>query len=354
MIRTNGGTIMKQSFVPSFICPIPREPVALCSNSIVIEDDGVEFLVGRTAQLDAPESARVIGGTLSTPQYRRLLKALVAISLGEGEHEIGLGLSVATNWINRFRDKQGSINLSKENKELLETAISEIKFRKGNTNSPQKILRVKLAIEPTVYFETQAVTFCIPQNLKTYALWQMGHGDKQQAVLIDGRSATNALQRVEGLAGAIKRFAQNTGLSEAESLKAWQLGTKPEADGMNGKRIDCENEKRIAAREYFSNSVSKLLNSMQDYKERIRNIILSGGAAKDEIAVEILKEEVESTGWYKLHTINNLPVKDERCEDPLFVCAHGLASAPFVQQFEGKRLGLDVGNFALKSILIGE
>jgi hypothetical protein len=36
------------------------------------------------------------------------------------------------------------------------------------------------------------------------------------------------------------------------------------------------------------------------------------------------------------------------------VCAYGLANAPIMQQYEGKRLGIDVGNFALKSVLIGE
>ncbi|WP_397602206.1 hypothetical protein [Silvanigrella sp.] len=345
---------MRQSSAPSFICPVPREPVILCPNSIVIEDDGIEYLVGKTAQLDAPESARAIGGSLATPQYRRLLKAIVAMSLGAGEHNVALALAVAQNWIDKFRDKAGSIKLTKENTELLKETLKEIKFRKGSSDSPIQICKVNFAIEPTVYFETQAVTFCIPNALKTYALWQIGHGDKQQAVLLDGRPATNALQRVEGLSGAIKRFAKNTGLTEAEAIKAWQLGTRPESDEMNGKRVDCTNEKKKAAKEYFSTSVSKLLNSMQDYRERVRNIVLSGGAAKDEIAVETLKNEVESTGWYKLHVINNLPKKDDRCEDPVFVCAHGLASAPFLQQHEGIKLGLDVGNFALKSVTIGE
>lgn len=345
---------MSQYFAPSFICPVPREPVTLCNNSIIIEDDGVEFIVGKTAQFEFPDSARAIGGTLKTPQYRRLLKAIVALSLGEGEHDISLALSVAQNWIENFRDKAGSIKLSKENKELLETSLKEIKFRKGSSDAPIKTCKINIQNEPTVYFETQAVTHCLPTQFKNYILWQIGHGDQQQTVMIDGKPVKNALQRVEGLSGAIKRFAKNTKLSEAEALKAWELGTRPESNEINGKRVDCTNEKRIAAREYFSHSISKLLNTMQDYRDRVRNIILSGGASKDSIAVEVLKEEVESTGWFKLHVINNLTIKDEKLEDPVFVCAHGLANAPIMLQFDGKKLGIDVGNFALKSVLVGE
>ncbi len=345
---------MSQYFAPSFICPVPKEPVTLCNNSIIIIDKNVEFIVGKTAQFEFPESARAIGGTLKTPQYRILLKAIVALSLGEGEHDVSLALSAAQNWIENFRDKAGSIKLSKENKELLEEHLNEIKFRRGSSDSPIKTCKINIQNDPTVYFETQAVTHCLPTQFKNYVLWQIGHGDLQQTVLIDGKPVKNALQRVEGLSGAIKRFAKNTKLSEAEAVKAWQMGTRPESDEMNGKRIDCSNEKRIAAREYFSHSINKLLNTMQDYKDRVKNIILSGGASKDPVAVEILKEEVEQTGWYKLHVINNLSVKDEKLEDPVFVCAYGLANAPIMQQYEGKRLGIDVGNFALKSVLIGE
>ena len=74
--------------------------------------------------------------------------------------------------------------------------------------------------------------------------------------------------------------------------------------------------------------------------------MLSGGGAKDEMFVSILKKEVEADGIYKLYKINELPVKDLRCDDPSFTCVNGLLS--IIQNAGSKILALDVGNSYLK------
>ena len=99
-----------------------------------------------------------------------------------------------------------------------------------------------------VYSEIQAVAASIPPQLKTYVLWQLGHGDLQQVVVIDGKPQTSTLSQAEGIAGAINKFATLAGLSEGEALKAWHSNTVPEKNGMNGRRIDATKYKKIANR----------------------------------------------------------------------------------------------------------
>ena len=75
---------------------------------------------------------------------------------------------------------------------------------------------------------------------------------------------------------------------------------------------------------------------------------MSGGGAKDEMFVSMLKAEVEADGIYKLFKINELPIKDTRCDDPSFTCVNGLISIGSQVRSNYKILALDVGNSYLK------
>jgi hypothetical protein len=310
--------------IPSFICAVPSEELKFGSNSIIIEDDGNEYLIGEAAGEESLKSQRQVGGSLKRPQYRRLLKGLVASILKEGNHKVTPTLSASLQWINYFRDGAGHTRFNDENQKLLIDAISEIKFKTGSNLSPWKVCRVEIDDFAFVYSEIQAVAASIPNQLKTYVLWQLGHGDLQQVVIIDGKPQTSTLSHAEGIAGAIDKFAVLTGLSESEALKAWHSNTIPEKNGMNGVRVDATKQKSEAINKYYNEVFASLINKNEKYKERATNIILSGGGAKDEMFVSLLKKEVESDGIYKLFKISELPIKDIRCDDPSFTCVNGL------------------------------
>ena len=90
--------------IPSFISPVPTEELKFDSNSIVIEDDGMEYLIGEAASQESLKSQRQVGGTLKRPQYRRLLKGLVASILGEGKHKVTPTMSASLQWIDYFSE----------------------------------------------------------------------------------------------------------------------------------------------------------------------------------------------------------------------------------------------------------
>jgi hypothetical protein len=332
--------------IPSFISPVPSEELKFDANSIIIEDDGCEYLIGEAAGQESLKSQRQVGGSLKRPQYKRLLKGLVASILGEGKHKVTPSLSASLQWIDLFREGVGQSLLSEENKKLLKEAISEIKFKTGSNLSPLKLCQVEFDEKAFIFSEIQAVASAIPPQLKTYVLWQLGHGDLQQVVIIDGKPQTSTLAQAEGIAGAINKFAALTKLSESEALKAWHSNTIPEKNGMNGVRIDATKYKTMAINQYYNEVFASLINKNEKYKERATNIVLSGGGAKDNMFVDILKREVEADGIYKLYKINELPVKDLRCDDPSFTCVNGLLS--IVQNTGSKILALDVGNSYLK------
>lgn len=333
--------------IPSFICSVPSEELKFDSNSIIIEDDGNEYLIGKAAGEESLKSQRQVGGSLKRPQYRRLLKGLVASILREGNHQVSAALSAPLQWLDYFRDGAGKTILNDESQRILIETISEIKFKTASNISPWKICRVEINDPARVYAEIQAVSASIPSPLKTYVLWQLGHGDLQQVVIIDGKPQSSTLCHAEGISGAISKFATITGLSESEALKAWHLNTIPEKDGMNGLRIDASKQKAIAINKYYNEVFASLINKNEKYKERATKIVLSGGGAKDDMLVSLLRKEVESDGIYKLFKINDLPIKDIRCDDPSFTCVHGLTS--IAAQFQSSKiLALDIGNSYLK------
>lgn len=326
--------------LPAYVSPVPLEPVDL-KNSIIIEDEGIEYLVGEAAMAQKPDSTRRFGGTLGRPEYRRLLKALVAATLGAGDHEISkAALAAAMPYIDSFRKGPGSTELNTESEQILMDCISKINFRTKTTHSPLLTCSVKILEKPKVFHETQAVFFAIPNQLKSYVLWQLGHGDWQQAVIMDGQPMREAFVRAEGIAGAVRRLAESLQLTPAEADKAWRMGKAPKKGGMNGQYQDCLKQKELALKLHVNSVIGKLLNANDSYRERTQNIILSGGGAKDDLVFEVLKSEVEADGIYKLHRISDLPVKDERCEDAAMTCVHGLLTQA--------SLALDVGNSFLK------
>jgi hypothetical protein len=153
-----------------------------------------------------------------------------------------------------------------------------------------------------------------------------------------------AFIRAEGISGAVKKLSEILNLSSAEADRAWRMNTIPKMDGMNGERVDCTSEKKRALTEHVNSIIGKLLNSNDPYRERTKNIILSGGGAKDDLVFQVLKREVEIDGLYKLHKISDLPFKNENCSDPSLTCVMGL--------LEKGDLGLDVGNSFLKGAYI--
>jgi hypothetical protein len=136
-------------------------------------------------------------------------------------------------------------------------------------------------------------------------------------------------------------LADALSIAPAEADKAWRLGKRPAPGTMNGVSVSCEDEKRAALKQHINAVLGKLLNAVVPWRDRVKNIILSGGGAKDDIVYEILAAEVEADGIFRLHRINDLPIKDERCEDPSMTCVRGILSH--------HNLALDVGNSFLKA-----
>jgi hypothetical protein len=326
--------------IPSYVSDVPTEPISLDERSIIIEDEGVAYLCGHAASLEAPNGSRIFGGSFSRGTFRRFVKAAVAAALGEGEHSVSAALSAAHESLDLFRDGPGKVHLNAENEALFVETISEIRFKVGSSDANWKLCRVRLK-EPTyVVHECQSVALAIPNQLKNYFGLQLGHGDIQQWVILDGRPMRQALIRREGIAGAKRKFAELTKLSTAEAERAWILNYMPKTGGMNGETVDCTKEKKQAMSLHFSPIIGEFVNAIDPYKDRIRNGILSGGGARDEMVCAFLKAEVEASKHFTLHKINELPVKDERCDDPIFTCVQGLLSKA--------SLALDIGNNSLK------
>jgi hypothetical protein len=337
--------------IPAFITTAPSEQIELDENSIIIEDESHEYLVGEAASEESLKCHRQVGGSLARPQYQRLLKALVAKTLGEGEHRVTMALSSSKQWLSKFRRDIGSIYFSDENETLLSEIVKDIRFKTKTNISEWKSCRITLEKPTFVFLETQAVFNVIPPQLKSYVLWQIGHGDLQQVVLIDGRAQTETIAQAEGLIGAISKFASNLGISEAQAIKSWHTNILPNSEDMQNVGIDATPYKIKAIKSYYNEVFAALLNKNEKYKEKVKSIILSGGAIKDGIFVDCLKQEIESEGIYKIHKINDLPIKDIRCENPSLTCVYGLMQGARLLTPKGKILALDLGNSYLKSVI---
>lgn len=324
--------------LPAFIT---KEPVNLSPefmrDSVSIRDQGIWLTVGRAAQILTPENSRAYGGNFKQPNYRRLVKAAIAHTLGEGHHQVSLAMSASQHAFSQFVDKH-SIILDSQ-REILEELIRDIEF-KEHPLGEVKHCRVDLKSVQILY-ETQAVLQAIPSELKSFVLWQLGHGDLQQVTLFDGRPIPTTHRRVEGLSSAVRDFAVYTNLPLADAVEAWQTGQRFRKEDMSGETVDVFTEKQRAIREYFATVTQDLLNLNEPYKQRSIAIVLSGGGAKDPMVVDCLRDEIESGGHYKLFVVDELPTRSPECRDPLFTCVHGLLRVA--------DLALDVGNSSLKT-----
>lgn len=325
--------------LPSFICAAPKEKELLNKQSILIDDKGIETIVGDLAQTLNPHSPRIFGGTLESDHYQTLLKAAFARALGEGTHVISLALSVPFQFMDQFRDQVGDNILARNKLTLLKETVSIIRFKDSATDSNWKTCEVKISEEPIIAYEFLASMLNIPSEAKTFLYWHIGHGDWQQATRVDGKNLPDSYARVEGLAGAIQVFGDLQGLSSSEAINSWQLGTMPEKIGMNNKRIDCLKEKEAAARQFIRSVIGELLNKNSRYKDRAKNIIVSGGASKDEVFMSILKEISKGNGY-------NIILMTELVEeiDPTFSVVSGLSKL----KSNYKHVSIDIGNSSVK------
>ncbi len=330
------GAILKA--LPAFITKEPKSAMGeIMENSISIKDQGIWLTVGQVAQMVAPDHSRAFGGNLRQPNFRRLLKAAVAFTLGEGNFRLNLSMAASQQHFQDFVDNNNQ--LDEEQLSILHDTVRSIEFR-ASPNAPSQHCFLELD-NVQILYETQAVLQTIPKSLRSYILWQLGHGDLQQVTMYDGRPIPNTHARVEGLSSAIRDFASYINLPMADAVTAWQNGLRTKNDTLGQETSDVFEEKLRAIREYFATATQDLLNLNDPYRQRASAIILSGGGAKDQMVLDCLREEVESGGHYKLFAIHELPVNTPELNDPAFTCVQGLLKTG--------NIALDIGNSSLKT-----
>ena len=331
---------MNQPSVFSLPAFITKEPANISpdfmKNSITIRDNDIWLTVGQAAQILSPESSRGYGGSFKQPNFRRLVKAAVANTLGEGQHKVSVALSASKQNFPQFVNANNEMD--HDQRMLLEETLQHIEYR-CHPLEPMKQCSVEVK-DVKILYETQAVLQAIPKELKSYVLWQLGHGDLQQVTLFDGRPIPTTHRRVEGLSSPIRDFAEYIDLPLADAVVAWQTGQRTRSDNIKGETDDIFKEKKRAIQEYFATATQDLLNVNEPYKQRSIAIVLSGGGAKDPMVVDCLRQEIESGGHYKLFVVDDLP-GPESVNDPLYTCVQGLLQVG--------DLALDVGNSSLKT-----
>ncbi|NRA66569.1 MAG: hypothetical protein HRU19_18920 [Pseudobacteriovorax sp.] len=323
--------------LPAFVTKEPRHfSEQLMQNSISIKDQGIWLTVGQAAQTIAPDHSRAFGGNLRQPSFRRLVKAAVAHTLGAGQFTLDLAMSASKQHFEGFVEGQ---ELDPEQLAILQNTVSEIEFR-THPQAESQFCHLTIGNVKMLY-ETQAVLQAIPPTMRSYILWQLGHGDLQQITMFNGRPIPTTHARVEGLSSAIRDFAEYISLPIADAMIAWQTGQRTKQDSMQDETMDVFEEKQRAIREYFATATQDLLNLNEPYKQRCVGIVLSGGGAKDPMVVDCLRDEVESGGHYKLFSVTDLPQAAETCSDPVMTCVQGL--------LKSSQLALDIGNSSLKT-----
>lgn len=343
---------MKKVKIPSHTATINSNApsFALSDDSIIlVDDDGLETIVGANALDLAPNGGRVFGGTPEDRHYQRLVQALVAKGLGAGEHIITAGLSAPAQFVNTFRKDKGSSELNPVSRGALAAALKEIKFREGRSDAQLKVCRVTLVEDkPTpVLYETEAVSKVMPVQARSYLLCQIGCGDWQSVAVVGGKVMHHTHQRVPGVSGAEAKLQDLLHLSRSETKRAWLRGERP-SKSMASDFVSCEEEKRRAARAHIAESLPSILNSLEGYHDRISAVVISGGAVHDEVFMEQLKAELPSTLTpFTLSDLKILDFDQENMMDPVFACASGIKSL-------GVSVALDIGNSHLKGIFTYE
>lgn len=334
-------------FKPDMAALQPNVDPFEIKNSIVLVEDDIEHLIGDDAVKLGVSGVRITGGTIRDRHYQRLLKALLAKGLGAGQHTISVGLSASSNYMNEFRESMSKNVLNKDDYALLESLVKEIKFRDGRTDAPVQICNVTLKREKPVpvLYETEAVRNVIPKEATTYAIFQIGGGDWQSMLVVDGEICVDTHTRVAGVNNCITKLAEHLDVSPKTADKAWFTNTKPNPNGgIDNQWIDCTADKAKVIRGFISAQLPQLLNSFEGHKDRIKAIVISGGAVNDDTFINILKDEIPQK--LRVHTFH-----DFECMEPnggklmsaSFTCAFGIYA-------HGVDVGLDIGNAYLKGV----
>ena len=323
-----------------------RDPIEL-KNSIVLVEGNSEYLIGDDAKDYGGSGQRLIGGSIQDKHYQRYIQALLAKGLGPGDHTISIGLSAAANYIDEFRTDKSSNVLNQEDHKLLAGLVAEIRFRSGRTDAPIQLCRVKLKPEDVpVLYETEAVRNVIPNTAMTFGIFQIGGGDWQSLLVVDGEIKRDTHARVAGIRHCISRMKEQFGLQPDTAEKAWHTETAPRW----GKHLYASEWESCvdATKEIVHSSVAtyspELVNKFQGYQDRIKAIVLSGGAVHDATFVDALIAEMPSR--YSIYTIDQFQIMEpdgSKLMDPSFTCAFGIHST-------GVNVGLDIGNAYLKGV----
>ena len=320
--------------------------------SILIENGDNKYLIGKAATELSNSGERIQGGTVEDLHFQLLIKSILALGLGAGDHEISVGFSVSSHIMNEFRRDPSKNALSDDHFDTLAEAVKEIRFRVGNTGATTQVCRVKLRQEEVpVLYETQAVYNVIPTRAQTYALFQIGGGDWQSMLVVDGKPRIDTHKRVSGLKDCVANLRRDLSLQLATAEKAWHEEKKPSnTDGINESGKDqgwvcCKSDKARIINNHIFTNLPDLINTFRDYPDRIKSIIVSGGAVHDDTFLEVLREQVPNK--YKIFTIVQFRVSEpddaDVLMDPSFTCAFGIQST-------GVKVGLDIGNAYLKGV----
>jgi hypothetical protein len=341
---------MKKIMMASHSATLPHNiPTSkLHADSIIlVDEDGLETVVGSSAFVFNPDGGRIFGGSPTDQHYQRLVRALLAKGLGAGEHEVTIGLSAAQQYVMSFRANKSTTDLNIDATKALADAIKEIRFREGSTDGAIKTCRVSLVENKpvAVLYETEAVTRIMPPQAQSYLLNQIGSGDWQSCCVIDRKVQHQTHRRVQGISGAEQKLKDILGLSLVETKKAWMKGQRPDGT-LASEVVSCEAEKARAARAHITEQLPSLLNSLDGLHDRIGAVVISGGAVHDEAFIAQLKKEIPSN--LVTITLKDLKISDGDGElDPSYACAMGIQSL-------GVSVAMDIGNSFLKGVFVDE
>lgn len=313
------------------------------ADSIIIEDEhGGTLIVGSAAERYAPDTVKRRGGQPAQGSWRNFLRAAVAHSLGEGQHEKTVGFSAAASQIEFFRgkDRPGVKTLTEENYKLVRDAVKSIRF-KHDLNEAWKTCELTIKETPVVNFEAEAVVKGLPDRYQTYLLWQLGFGDWQQLAMIDGRPEPTSMTLIDGVSGAYEIFEQRTGLSKANVRKAWSEEKLPEKNAFSGAKESAVELIYQCLRSYFHSRIGFQLNKIDKYRDRIAHIVLSGGSSKDNKILEVIGQEVEAENFRLIPIQKIMEQENLLIKDPVFATILGL-----IKQVD---FAIDIGNSYIKT-----
>lgn len=325
---------MNRVLIPSFKSNIPSfEPKELGPQDIAVEFGGDWYLVGKMAQIENSLAERMQHGDFSSMEMQLLAKAAAAKAVGKSA-EISTDVAVAAplKTIDKFRTRPGETRLKDEQLELLQEALSEIRFKYSNTHSDIQTLKIRIN-NCHVLNEIGAVLETIPEEYSRYGLLQWGHGDLQLIIVNEGQIVDKPYS-TSGMWSAVRHFQKITGLHPSDAQRAFITGYR--YNGKMTSKISCEDEIRKAIKHHIMTDISSILNNLS--KNNQTNVIVSGGSVHNKIAMELLSNECNGRDIH-LHRIDELEnVKDL---DPTFSCLCGL------KKFGNLRM--DIGHSSLKS-----